>query len=109
MTPYIDPQESDDHTGGCNFAPWPGEPLCGRPATRHVVEVSSYAEGLGLLACEQHHQIARAAVLSVDGDHPVGLFCALPGSIWLPESDECVLDGSGVEPQRRAVETAVLA
>lgn len=55
------------------------------------------------ITCEIHRPMARATG-TVLGDHPLSWACELPGSIWVPERDECVLDDSGVEPAHRTRE-----
>lgn len=98
---------SDDHRAVCQFGLRPGSPRCAKPATRHVVvahpEDGGYVAGLS--ACDEHHAIARAAA-EVRGDHAHGMWCDLPGTVWLPDSDECVPDESGQEPAPRAREAA---
>jgi hypothetical protein len=104
-SPSVGP-ETDDHRATCRFGTYRGS-RCESPATRHVVVVHPDDPGsvAGLSACVEHYPVALAAGV-VRGDHEHGLWCDLPGTVWLPETDECVPDESGAEPARRTAKEA---
>jgi hypothetical protein len=86
-------EPSIEYRAVCAFSPRPGMPSCGQPATLHVCSKSTEYGAVGLETCDVHAPIARAAGEHL-GEHPAGLYCGLPGTLWTDA--ECVLDDSGV-------------
>lgn len=79
----------------CTFAPYEGDPICGKRATLHLAT----EDYLGMRACDNHAPIARAA--GATREHSViGSACAMPQAMWIdgPPS-RCVIDDRGVEPE----------
>lgn len=101
---------SDEHRTVCLYSFRPGDPQCGKPATLHVMvdsDVPTADDGrVSLPTCDEHAPIARAAGRFV-AEHPHAGVCGLPGSVWLPDANVCVIDDSGVEPTRSGTYEAV--
>ncbi len=92
MKPLPNFGEPSRETRRCNYAPRMGpatdETACGRPAVVHV----AWTPGLGRLSflCERD----VGAVL--DGSrhfrfHPMGPSCGMPGSLFDPDANQCVM------------------
>lgn len=95
LPPWVGEPCSDQHTGRCAYAPHPGLPMCGQPATVHL-RVTDHVHGLvELAACDRHAPIARAAA-PVDAEHPHEWVCGLPGTVWVMPDNRCAIDDTGV-------------
>lgn len=98
LPPNVGPERTD-YALTCGYTGDAGtDPLCGAPATTHLVKPG--AEVLhGVLACDPHALIAQR--VGFGREHPTaGSACCLPGSIWVdgPPS-RCDLDGTGQRPE----------
>lgn len=87
-------QGFDAYALRCPHAFAPGHPQCGRAATVHLAT----GDWKGLLACDEHAPVARAAG-GIREHSTADSACAMPNAMWIegPPS-RCVLDDSGVEP-----------
>ena len=89
---------SDDHRAVCcHTGPNHAGPLCGQPATVHVLTVAA-DEAVTLPTCDAHAAIARRAG-SYQDEHEHQGVCGLPGTVWVFYRDRCDIDDSGVEPE----------
>lgn len=76
----------------CVYSRLPGDPVCGEPATRHVL-VHAHPDGydpgpVSLAACDVHAPIARAAGHLI-AEHGYAAACSRPDAVWLPKSNMC--------------------
>jgi hypothetical protein len=80
----------------CSFAPFEGDPICGKPATLHLATEDYTAS---VRSCDVHVPIARATGC-VREHSTTGSACGMPQSMWIdgPPS-RCELDGRGVAPE----------
>ncbi len=86
---------------GCGYALGSWDRLCGKLALSHVaIEAADEDGGVAMLkACADH----RAFVERMPGLvalHEWGTFCDMPGALWHWDINICLLDGSGVGPER---------
>lgn len=101
--------EDNRHHCGYNITPgFPRERDCGQPCTLHL----RLPDGEGFIgACADHERQARA-IPHLD-EHPWGTWCGLPGTVWIPPTDDtpsrCDLDGSGLDRVLAAATAAELA
>ncbi len=88
---------TSDHRAVCAYTGSvpDGPTVCNAAATRHLMVQSPAWGVVGLLACDAHLRIARAAGI-VLGEHEFMGLCGLPGTAWTDE--RCVIDDSGLEP-----------
>ena len=105
IPPQVGPP-SDDYRAVCAFSLRPGMPQCEQAATVHVQVVSYQYGPVALASCDQHADVARAADRCVQ-EHAFEGYCGLPGTLWSPTANRCVLDDSGQEPAVGRVAEAV--
>lgn len=98
--PSVGP-ESADYRGTCDYSRRPGDPLCGEPATVHVLAADDVYGVVGLGSCDRHAMIARLAGI-MQAEHTYEGYCGFPSTIWHLSLNRCVLDDSGEEPAARA-------
>lgn len=92
-----------DHRPVCGCADTLTDPPCGRPATWHVLTDDVDRHGLtSLAACPAHAPVARSCG-HVLQEHAYDGVCGMPGTLWDPHHNRCVLDGTGVSRNGEAV------
>jgi hypothetical protein len=83
--PWIGDENADD-PGICTYSPAPERPVCGLPATVHVLTESAIHGVVGLASCDEHMFTARAAGPYIS-EHPYGPGCSNRPARW--HGDHC--------------------
>lgn len=92
-----------DHRAVCGHQLHLGAPQCTERAVVHLrVECPGGCHSFRFRACEQHRPVMASAgrVLQEHRFDPAA--CGLPGFVWNIETNRCVIDDSGVEPDLSA-------
>lgn len=81
------------HGATCTYEPLGSGTACASTAAVHVMVEDVRYGRCGLVACDEHADLARA-----DGavqEHPHEPVCGQPDALWDPRANRCVMTGTG--------------
>jgi hypothetical protein len=86
VPPTVGPPAESGAT--CTYSPRLGDPVCGQPASLHVVTESAQYGIVGLVTCPRHAGIARGAGGMV-AEHPFTPSCGRQDAPWKESENTC--------------------